>query len=245
MRNSNTLLLIVSLFVLSACFDADDNAPLPQSHAARAEVLVIANGWTPSLPFDVPQPGTYTLPDLGSAGGGPVLSTDGKVLELESFLGDKVVLLTFIYSSCTDLNGCPLATAVFYKIKEQFGSIPALADQIRLVSISFDPQHDTPEVMKLYSAGFAEGDPQWLFFTTASEDALQPILDQYGQMVIKEYDEEGNYTGTMAHVLRAFLIDRSKNIRQQYSVSFLHDQLVTADIKTILIEDGLLKTNIN
>ncbi len=245
MKNSNALLLIASLFVLSACFDTDDGEPLPQSHAARAEVLVIANGWTPSLSFDIPQPGTYTLPDLGTAGGGSVLSTDGKALELENFFGDKIVLLTFIYSSCTDLNGCPLATAVFYKIKEQFRKDPALADQIRLVSISFDPQHDTPEVMKLYSAGFADGDPQWLFFTTASEGTLQPILDQYGQMVIKGYDEEGNYTGTMAHVLRAFLIDRSKNIRQQYSVSFLHDQLVTADIKTILIEDGILETSIN
>ena len=37
-----------------------------------------------------------------------------------------------------------------------------------------------------------------------------------------------------------FLIDRNRNIRQEYSVSFLHDQLVTADIKTLLIEDGLL-----
>jgi len=50
----------------------------------------------------------------------------------------------------------------------------------------------------------------------------------------------GGYTGSMAHVLRAFLIDRSKNIRQEYSVSFLHDQLVAADINTLLIEDGIL-----
>ena len=64
-------------------------------------------------------------------------------------------------------------------------------------------------------------------------------------MVIKEYDRDGNYTGTMAHVLRAFLIDRSKNIRQEYSVSFLHDQLVATDIKTLLIEDGILDTDEN
>lgn len=247
MKNSKALLLTVLLFALSACLDLDSgsDAPLPQSHAAKAEVLVIADGWASNLPFEVPQPGTYTLFNLGSAGGGSVMGIDGEEFELEDFLGDKIVLLTFIYSSCTDLNGCPLATAVFYKIKEQFKHDPALANQIRLISISFDPEHDTPEVMKLYSAGFEEGEPQWLFFTTSSEDALQPILDQYGQMVIKEYDEQGNYTGTMAHVLRAFLIDRSKNIRQQYSVSFLHDQIVAADIKTIFIEDGLLTTSVN
>ncbi len=232
------------LLAISACSrDADDDTPLPDSRAARAEVMVMADGWTPDLPYEVPKAGTYTLSKVGSAGGGIVLGNDGEVLELSNMLGDKIVLLTFIYSSCTDLNGCPLATAVFYKIKERFKNNPEIADAIRLISISFDPEHDTPEVMKLYAAGFEEGDPQWLFLTTESEAALKPIIEQYGQMVIKEYDEEGNYTGAMAHVLRAFLIDRSKNIRQEYSVSFLHDQLVAADIKTLLIEDGILSAN--
>ena len=220
---------------------ADDN-PRPESHAARyeREVMVMADGWTPDLPYPAPKPGTYTLSKISPAGGGIVLDVNGEELELSDLFGDKIVLLTFIYSSCTDLNGCPLATAVFYKIKDRFKDDPKLANSIRLISVSFDPEHDTPEVMRLYGAGFDEGDPQWLFLTTESEGALKPITDQYGQMVIKEYDEEGNYTGTMAHVLRAFLIDRSKNIRQEYSVSFLHDQLVAADINTLLIEDGVL-----
>ncbi len=246
MRILNYHSLIILLLAISACDrEFDDDTPLPDSRAARAEVMVMADGWTPTLPYEVPKPGTYTLPKITSAGGGLVLAENGEVLELESLFGDKIVLLTFIYSSCTDLNGCPLATAVFYKIKERFKKNPNLADAIRLISISFDPEHDTPEVMKLYGAGFEEGDPQWLFLTTASEEALKPVIEQYGQMVIKEFDEEGNYTGAMAHVLRAFLIDRSKNIRQEYSVSFLHDQLVTADIKTLLIEDGVLSANGN
>lgn len=223
----------------------DDDTPLPDSHAAQAdEVRVIAPGWGELL-YETPKSGSYNLPSQGSAGGGSVLDVDGEVLELGNFFGDKIVLLTFIYSSCTDLNGCPLATAVFYKIKERFKDDADLANKIRLISISFDPEHDTPEVMKLYGAGFKGGDPQWLFLTTASEQALKSVIEQYGQMVIKEYDEEGKYTGSMAHVLRAFLIDRSKNIRQEYSVSFLHDELVVADIKTLLIEDGVLTTGVD
>ncbi len=220
--------------------EKDEGAPRPESRAARAEVMVMADGWTPELPYEAPKPGSYTLSKIAAAGGGRVLDVNGEGLELSSLLGDKIVLLTFIYSSCTDLNGCPLATAVFYKIKERFKDNPNIASAIRLISVSFDPEHDTPEVMRLYGAGFDEGDPQWLFLTTESEAALKPITDQYGQMVIKEYDEGGDYTGSMAHVLRAFLIDRSKNIRQEYSVSFLHDQLVAADINTLLIEDGIL-----
>ena len=219
----------------------DDDEPLPGSHAAvaQSQVRVVADGWVAELPYDVPQPGTYTLSKINKAAGGIVLDVDGNELDLDSLFGDKIVLLTFIYSSCKDLNGCPLATAVFYKVKERFRKDPKLADKIRLISVSFDPEHDTPEVMKLYGAGFEGGQPEWHFLTTSSEEALLPITNKFGQMVIKQYDELGNYTGTMSHVLRAFLIDTNKNIRQEYSVSFLHDQLLTADIKTLLIEDGL------
>ncbi len=235
------LIILVLLLFFTAC-DRDD-APLPDSHQAIAEreVMVMADGWVAKLPYDVPKPGSYTLPKISAASGGTVLGVEGEELELDGLLGNKIVLLTFIYSSCTDLNGCPLATAVFYKIKERFKNDPKLADKIRLISISFDPEHDTPEIMSLYGAGFEGGEPEWVFLTTASEEALLPITSQYGQLVIKEYDDEGEYTGAMAHVLRAFLIDRSKNIRQEYSVSFLHDELVSTDIKTLLIEDGIIE----
>ena len=231
-------------FLLSACDHAEiDEVPLPGSHAAMAEteIRIMADGWTAELPYELPKPGSYTLPKITSAKGGALLDVEGQEINLDSLLGDKIVLLTFIYSSCIDLNGCPLATAVFYKIKQHFSEIPELADKIRLISISFDPEHDTPEVMKLYSAGFDEGDPKWVFLTSTSEEALLPITQKYGQLVIREYDENGEYKGTMAHVLRAFLIDRTKNIRQEYSVSFLHDQLVSTDIKTLFLEDGIAK----
>ncbi len=232
------------MLVLACGGNVDEDTPLPGSRAAQAEVMIAADGWVATLPYEVPKPGSYELPKINTAGGGTVLGVNGEELELSDLLNDKIVLLTFIYSSCTDLNGCPLATAVFYKVKERFKHDPELANTIRLISISFDPEHDTPEVMRLYAAGFDEGDPQWLFLTTASEKALEPIIKRYGQLVIKEYDDQGNYTGSMAHVLRAFLIDRSKAIRQEYSVSFLHDELVTTDIKTLLMEEGLLKADI-
>jgi len=231
------------MVLLVSCDSAQvEDAPLPGSHAdvVANQVRIVANGWVGELPYEIPQPGTYSLSKISKATGGTLLDVQGKELDLDKLLGDKIVLLTFIYSSCTDLNGCPLATAVFYKIKERFKDRPKLADKIRLISVSFDPEHDTPEVMRLYGAGFEGGQPEWHFLTAETEQALLPITNQYGQMVIKQYDHDGNYTGSMSHVLRAFLIDRDKNIRQEYSVSFLHDQLVSADINTLLIEDGVL-----
>ena len=235
------IIIFTSLVLLTSCERGEENdAPIPGSHAAMAEVRVVADGWVAELPYQVPKPGSYTLPTISNAAGGEVLGVNGEKLDLDSLLGDKIVLLTFIYSSCTDLNGCPLATAVFYKIKERFKDNPELANKIRLISVSFDPEHDTPEVMGLYGAGFEGGQPEWHFLTTESEEILLPIANSYGQMRIKQYDSEGNYTGAMAHVLRAFLIDREKNVRQEYSVSFLHDELVSTDIKTLMIEDGTI-----
>lgn len=234
------------LFFIAACErEIETDEPLPSSHAAQSEVMVIADGWVADLPYDLPKPGSYTLPKISNAAGGAVIGVDGNQLDLDTLLGDKIVLLTFFYSSCVDVNGCPLATAVFYKIKERFKENPKLADKIRLISISFDPEHDTPEVIRLYGAGFVGGEPEWVFLTTSSEAELLPITSKYGQLVIKEYDESGEYTGSMAHILRAFLIDRSKNIRQEYSVSFLHDELVSLDIHTLLIEDGIINQDVS
>jgi len=79
------------------------------------------------------------LPVLGSAADGKVLDTQGNALTLHSLMGDKVVLLSFIYSTCSDVNGCPLATTVLHKIKNRLKKEPELAEKLRLVTLSFNP----------------------------------------------------------------------------------------------------------
>ena len=121
MKGIHSIILALLLLIVAACErGVDDDTPLPNSHQAIAEreVMVMADGWIAKLPYNVPKPGSYNLPRISTAASGTVLGVEGEALELDSLLGDKIVLLTFIYSSCTDLNGCPLATAVFYKIKE-------------------------------------------------------------------------------------------------------------------------------
>jgi cytochrome c peroxidase len=76
----------------------------------------------------------------------------------------------------------------------------------------------------------------WRFLTTSSEEALEPILDSYDQWVIRDYDEQGKPLGTMSHLLRVYLIDQARQIRNIYSVSFLHADTVAADIETVLME---------
>ena len=108
---------------------------------------VLAPGWT-ALGYAAPTPGTYELPPLGEAANGDVLDTTGRARHLYDFLGDKVVVLSFVYRSCPDINGCPLANFVLKGVERRVLEDPALRDEVRLVSMSFDPANDTPDAMR-------------------------------------------------------------------------------------------------
>ncbi|GAB4256527.1 MAG: hypothetical protein Kow0065_05320 [Methylomicrobium sp.] len=199
----------------------------------NADNEILAPGYG-RLEYELPSVGSYRLPALGAAADGNVLDEQGRDLTLHRLMGDKIVLLSFIYSTCSDVNGCPLATGVFHKIKNRLKKAPALADQIRLLTLSFNPEYDTPDKMRQYGEHLQGENLDWRFLTTASETELQPILDEYRQNIQKAYDEQGQFTGTFSHILRVYLIDRDKKIRNIYSVSFLHPDALLNDVKTLL-----------
>ncbi len=218
------LLVIPSIFSIDYA-QADFKPPTQQQ--------ILAPGYG-NLEFPAPEPGSYTLPVLGSAADGKVLDTQGNVLTLHSLMGDKVVLLSFIYSTCSDVNGCPLATAVLHKIKNRLKKEPELAEKLRLVTLSFNPEHDTPEMMQHYGQELQDKGVEWRFLTTQSEQDLQPILAHYKQNIQKVYDARGKFTGTFSHILRVYLVDKNKQLRNIYSVAFLHPDTLINDIKTLL-----------
>lgn len=211
---------------------ADDRPP-----HEHAEPAILAPGYA-DLEFVPPAPGTYRLPPLGDAPDGAVLDSRGRSLGLHDLMGEGPVLLSFIYTSCSDVNGCPLATHVLAKIASALGSDRRLAPRVRLISLSFDPDYDTPEVMRRYGSPFRDRGLDWRFLTTSGHAALDPILEGYDQWVIRDYDEAGNPLGTMSHLLRVYLIDRQRRIRNIYSVSFLHADTLGNDIRTLLMEQA-------
>ena len=201
-------------------------------HAASA----LAPGYAP-LAFKAPIPGSYSLPLLGTAGDGQVLTTQNQDLQLHHFMGDKVVLLSFIYATCSDVNGCPLALAVLHKLKDRLQDQPEVADQLRLITLSFNPEHDTPEHMQHLAQELQGSGAEWQFLTTRGEQQLQPILQQYPQNIQKVMNAQGQFTGSFNHNLRVYLIDKQKHIRNIYSASFLHADTVLNDIQTLLLAE--------
>jgi cytochrome oxidase Cu insertion factor (SCO1/SenC/PrrC family) len=145
--------------------------------------------------------------------------------------------MSFIYTRCAATKACPYATGVLMQLHQQSQNDPALANGMRLVSMSFDPVADTPERMAAYSSLAKSTRPaaEWRFITTRSQAQLQPILDAYGQAVNKR-SNSNDPQGPLYHILRVFLIDADGNVRNIYSSDTLDPRLVLADVKTLLSE---------
>jgi cytochrome c peroxidase len=223
-----------TLIVATLCLFTGAKLAAATVHDHPAPV-VLAPGYS-ALEFIPPIAGSYALPPLGGAANGPVLDIEGEPHFLHDYLGEKITVLSFIYTTCNDVNGCPLATFVFKNVQDTVLADPAIREQVRLISFSFDPDHDTPTALDAYAAHFKTPGFDWQFLTTRSTAELDPTLSAYGQTVVRDYDADGKFLGTMSHILRVFLIDKNRRIRNIYSTSFLHADTVANDILTLLNE---------
>jgi cytochrome c peroxidase len=201
-------------------------------HEPATTPQILAPGYS-ALQFPAPMAGSYSLPSLGKAANGALFDSQNTRTTLHDLYDDKTIILSFVYTSCPDVNGCPLATFVLSQIQRLLSEDAQLTQDVRLVTVSFDPLNDSPEVMANYGNNFRRNNVDWRFLTAASEEALAPILDDYDQAVIRDRDADGNRIGTMSHILRVFLIDSHKNIRNIYSPSYLHPDTLLSDIRTV------------
>ena len=193
----------------------------------------------PALDFDPPAPGTYRLHRIMAAPDGEVLDVDGHARPLSRFTRGHVTLLGFIYTTCVDPDGCPLAYRVFETLQQTIAAKPAMGDKVQLVTLSFDPARDTPAVMRQYGSRVSReaGGPPWYFLTTRSARALMPLVEGFGQDVRYTTDRSsGRPRRELSHVLKVFLIDAGGFVREIYTSTFLHPRTVMNDIETLLME---------
>jgi protein SCO1/2 len=119
---------------------------------------------------------------------------------LTSLKGHRVAL-TFMYTTCPQPDFCPLMDRNFASVQNAIKKTPALAD-VRLVSISFDPAHDTPTVLEAH-ANALQADPAVWHFVTASTDDIKEFAAKFG--VIAEPSEES--PAILTHNLSTAVID--------------------------------------
>ena len=227
-------LLLLSVLLLTQATSLGA-AGVDQPAADQPAAQVLAPGWH-ELEYTPPEAGSYQLPPMGLAGDGRVLNTNGEETTLHALMGDKVVVLSFIYSSCSDANGCPLATHVLEKLQDQLLEDPSQGQGVRFISLSFDPVQDTPQVMQRYGRPYISGDFDWHFLTTSGQSDLLPILESYGQSVVRDPESEEGEAGSISHILRVYIVDRQLRIRNIFSASYLHADTMLNDIRTLQME---------
>ena len=123
-----------------------------------------------------PQPGEK-VPDFA------MVNQNGKTIHLDSFKG-KVTLIPFIYTQCPFADYCPLVSKNFAQIYAAMRGNPQLSAKVRLLSVSFDPVHDTPQVLRQYASTFNATTgggtfDRWEFATAPPKD-LEKITQFFG-----------------------------------------------------------------
>jgi cytochrome oxidase Cu insertion factor (SCO1/SenC/PrrC family) len=192
----------------------------------------------PDYDYDPPKPSTYTLPIIKPAADGALLDANNRPINLRDLTHGKITVLSFIYTRCAAPKACPYATGVLSQLSDLSKKDESLAKNMRLVSISFDPEYDTPQRLASYSENVREEKSgcEWHFVTAGSGAELAPILAAYDQAVDKR-PNESDPQGPLYHTVRVFLIDREGRIRNIYSSGTLDPRLVVADVRTLLLED--------
>lgn len=108
----------------------------------------------------------------------------------------KYVFITFIYTACTDV--CPELelnmAQVYERIPEHY-----IGEDIVFLSISFDPERDTPETLEKYRSYFNSDGETWRMARIPDESELKNLLDEFGVVVIP--DDSGNFTHNSAFYL--------------------------------------------
>ena len=90
-----------------------------------------------------------------------------------SDLRGKVVALTFIYTRCPLPDFCPLMDRKFAELADRIGAVAGRAEHVRLLSVSFDPEHDTPEVLRKHAENLGARPPLWRFAVASHEELGQ------------------------------------------------------------------------
>jgi len=144
------------------------------------------------------------LPKIAPAPEFALISQDGAPVKLADYRG-KVVAVTFIFTLCADT--CPVLTPMMSFVQDQLGA--DFGKKIHFVSITVDPERDTPEVLKEYAQVFGANLSGWSFLT-GTPDAIRDVTRRYGIFAAKTAN------GSIDHTFLTSIIDQRGILRVQY-----------------------------
>ncbi|NOT01392.1 MAG: SCO family protein [Phycisphaerales bacterium] len=145
-------------------------------------------------------------------------------------LRNRIWIADFVFTRCA--GPCPRMTQAFHDLQQRFAQLPGIA----LVSISVDPEYDTPQVLARYARDYAADPARWMFLT-GDRDAIYNLSIKGFKLAV---DTGEDYEHMILHSTKAVLIDGSLRIRGYYDVLEPDgpDKL-SADVRALRREAGL------
>ena len=164
--------------------------------------------YKPTVQYHVPQAGD-AVPNFA------LLNQSGKTIHLAQFRG-RVVLMTFIYTRCPLADFCPRMSSNFAEIDKALAADKSMYDRTHLLSVSFDPKYDTPQVLRSYGGAhtgkFTEEDfKHWDFAAPALEEL--PKVEQYFDVGLTG---DSSDPGSIQHSLSTVLIGKDGKVLAWY-----------------------------
>lgn len=153
---------------------------------------------------------------------------NGKTVQASENTG-KVVLMEFMFTSCPDI--CPVTTYKMVQLQNELKKQALFGSKVRFVAVTFDPENDTPEVLRKYADRMGM-DPEGWQVLRGEEKPTHEIAAQYGVRVVKTDDGQFVHNATSLQ-----LIDAGQKVRKVYSMGEeLNIEEVMADINALLAE---------
>jgi protein SCO1/2 len=163
------------------------------------------------------------LPRIGAAPAFALRTQDGRPLTLAD-LRSKVVVLDFIFTSCTDT--CPLQTRKLARLRSELGP------EAYFVSITLDPQHDTPAALRAYAHRQGADLGHWAFLT-GDPAQIREVARAYGVIVGR------TGSGDLIHNALTSVIDRTGTLRVQYLGTRYDPAELRADVRSLMQDRSL------
>lgn len=199
-------------------------APRWKSYALPFAVLIVlvavgaywlaTSVFAPRLPV-VREGAPFSLTDL-----------DGQTVTLDNTNG-KVRLLYFFFANCPDV--CPPTTFLLSQVQGRLKEDRLFGDDVMILSVTIDPERDTPEALREFAGKFGADFSGWKFLR-GEEKATADLAKDYGIMVTK--DSDGNF----GHMNLIVLLDREGRIRKWISVN---DFIEGGDLEGVV--DSIMK----
>jgi protein SCO1/2 len=194
------------------------------------EITSITEGGAALTPTSIvpgePKPGD-AIPDF------QLVNQDGRPIHLSQYAG-KALALTFVYTRCPQPDQCTLMSSNFAAIDSELQKQPDLYARTRLLTISFDPDYDTPKVMRSYGAShtgrYSDETFQHWEFATGSSDQVKGIAQFFG---LRYFHDTESGEDQVIHSLRTAVIGPDGKLVKLYRGNEWKPSEVVEDLRAL------------